>query len=182
MAFTLIKETLSLQEEQMMIDSIALFEEVAKAMQPYVALINSAADGSMNPFDKADKKVKKPIPVEPFAAFLAGLSILSDRETRRNSYAEDFGSVKKDFEFLSSVGRDIKKFGENENQTAQQRIIEIGKSAKTLWKEFSDRLNNWADEKVRTKLVAEIKKLVNEWDRQMNSIKTEYNKTQVSKI
>lgn len=182
MTFSLIKETLELREETMMIESIALFEEVAKAMQPYVALINSAADGESNPFDKNDKTVKKPIPVEPFAAFLSGLKVLSDRETRRNAYAEDFGSTKKDFEFLSSVGRSAKKFGEHANQTAQERIIEIGKSAKTLWKEFADRINNWTDANVRTKLVNEIKKLVHDWDVQMNAIKTEYNKAQVSKI
>ncbi len=182
MSFSLIKETISLKEEQMILESISLFEEIAKAMQPYVALINNSADGKSNPFDKTDKTIKKPIPVEPFAAFLAGLNVISDRETRRNAYAEDFGSVKKDFEFLSSVGRPVKKFGEHENLTAQQRIIEIGKSAKTLWKEYADRINNWTDANVRTKLVGEIKKLVHDWDVQMNALKTEYNKTQVSKV
>ena len=156
MTYSLFKEAIELNEEQMIIESIALFEDVAKAMQPYVALINAHADGKKNPFDANDK-------------------------TRRIAYAEDFGSIQKDFEFLTNVGKPVKKFGEGENQTAQQRIIEIGKSAKTLWDEYKDRIANWTDSQVRTKLINEIKKLVNDWDRQLNALKTEYNKVQMNK-
>ena len=172
---SLIKEAITLIEEQQHLDAIALFEDVAKAMQPYVTRLNVAAqeDGS-NPFAK-DAKNTTPIAIDGFAAFLSGLKILLDRETRRNAYAEDFGSAQKDYEFLSNVGTKTKKFGEDQDKTAQQRIMEIGKQAKTLWKEYTDRINNWSDEKVKQKLVLEIKKLVQDWDRQMNAIKTEYN-------
>lgn len=181
MSFTLIKETVELYEEKQLLESIELFEDVARAMQPYVAILNNAADGQLNPFDPADKNNKKPIPVDNFAAFMAGLKVLLDRETRRNAYAEDFGSTKKDLEFLSHVGKPVKKFGEDGNQTAQQRIIEIGKSAKNIWDEFKTKISKWPDENVRQKFVNEVKKIVNEWDKQLNQIKTEFNKKVVAK-
>lgn len=181
MSFKLLKETISLLEEEQILESIALFENVAIAMQPYVAILNAAAESGENPFDPANKKLKKPIPVDGFSAFLSGLKVLSDRETRRNAYAEDFGSTQKDFEFISAIGKNAKSFGEDKNQTAQQRVMEIGRSAKNIYNEFKDRIGNWADEKIRKALVAEIKKLVTDWDRQTNAIKTEYNKLKLSK-
>ena len=179
MSFSLLKEALRLNEEQTLLESISLFEEVAKAMQPYVAILNNSADGKSNPFDPEDPKVQKPIPVDAFAAFLSGLKVLLDRDTRRNAYAEDFGTVQKDFEFISNVGKQTKTFGEHKNQTAQQRVMEIGRAAKNIWEDFKERIKNWSDSQVRTKLINEIKKLVNEWDRQMNAVKTEYNKRQL---
>lgn len=176
MTFTLLKETINLYEEKQLLESIELFEDVAKAMQPYVAILNNAVDGQLNPFDPADKNNKKPIPVDNFAAFMAGLKVLLDRDTRRNAYAEDFGSTKKDLEFLSNVGKPVKKFGEEGNQTAQQRIIEIGKMASTVWDDFKKKISKWSDENIRQKLVNEIKKIVVEWDKQLNQIKTELNK------
>jgi hypothetical protein len=176
MSFKLLRETISLYEEEQILESIALFENVAVAMQPYVAILNTSVDSADSPFDPNNKKVKKPIPADGFAAFLSGLKVLSDRETRRNAYAEDFGSTQKDFEFISSIGKSAKSFGEDGNKTAQQRVMDIGRQAKNIYNEFKDKIGNWADEKIRKAFIAEVKKLVTDWDRQTNAIKTEYNK------
>lgn len=175
MSFSLIKETIQLNEEQVLQEAIALHEEVARAMQPYVAILNSSADGKSNPFDPNDPKVNKPIPIDSFAAFLSGLKVLLDKDTRRNAYAEDFGTVQKDYDFITNVGKQVKTFGDSKNQTPQQRIIEIGKAAKNIWEDFKERIKNWTDTQIRTKFINEVKKLVADWDRQTNAVKTELN-------
>ena len=53
--------------------------------------------------------------------------------------------------------------------------------AKTVWDDFGRRMEDWKNPQVRTKLVNEIKKLALDWDKQLNALKTEQNKTQLSR-
>lgn len=172
----LIKSMISLNEEIMLQESISLFEDVAKALQPYIALLNDTLDGIKNPFTK---EVSKPIPIDSFSAFLAGLKVLLDSKYR-NLAGNDFETPQKSYEFFSNIGKPSKKYG-NGSQTPQQVVINVGKQAKTVWDDFGRRMEDWKNPQVRTKLVNEIKKLALDWDKQLNALKTEQNKTQLSR-
>jgi hypothetical protein len=172
----LLKSVISMNEEIMLQESIALFENVTKTLQPFIALLNDTIDGTKNPFTT---QVSKPIPIDSFSAFLAGLKVLLDNK-HRNLAGNDFETPEKSYEFFSNVAKPVKKYGTG-SQTPQQVIIGVGKQAKSIWDDFGRRMEDWSNPKIRTTLVNEIKKLALDWDKQLNAFKTEMNKTQLSK-
>jgi len=172
----LIKVAISLNEERMIRESIELFEDVAKALQPYIALLSDTIDGTKNPFSK---DVSRPIPVAGFSAFLAGLKGLLE-STNLETLGSDFETPEKTFEFFSNIGKPVRKYGKGQ-QTAQEVVIALGKKASTIADDFARRMEDWSNPKTRTGLVNEVKKLALSWDKKLNSFKTQLNKTQLSR-
>jgi hypothetical protein len=172
----LIKVVISLNEEKIINESISLFEDVAKALQPYIALLTTSSDGTKNPFTK---DVSKPIPIDGFSKFLAGLTVLLD-STNLETLGADFETPEKTFEFFSNIGKPVRRYGLGK-QTAQEVVVGVGKKANTIAHDFARRMQDWSNPKTRTSLVNEVKKLALQWDRKLNSFKTQLNKTQLSR-